>query len=155
MVTVNPSPTLSFEKHIFSRVGKFFGSFDDGLNNKMLKKNPSFVSKLFVIIRFNRNYDFYTVSFSCWLATQFRNLTNLRRVNESIVRAFDSINIRVNNEVVSVSKSRLWADAQHTSLLIGVALGGLTVECVNILNLFIGQSLTEIPDHKVRVHRVG
>ena len=58
----------------------------------------------------NRNYNLHSIWFRSILLTQCRNLTALRLINVGIIHDLLTIDIRVNNKVVTISKRSFTAN---------------------------------------------
>ncbi len=57
----------------------------------------------------------------------------------------------MNYEIIPVSKPRFRTNAQHTSNFVAVALGGFTIESVNVMNFVLTQCRAEITNNKIGV----
>ena len=94
--------------------------------------------------------DFHAILFLRRLTGELGDLTNLRNVNERIVGVLNAVHERRNHKVVTVSEGRFRAKTKLTNHLIALAFGGLAVEGVNVVNVLVRKTRTEVTDFEGR-----
>ena len=99
LIVCLPFPSFSLEKSL--TIIKFYALiFNDWSNFEVLKDFFSRITKSVYVFFVNGDYDFNAAFLVRFFFGKFRNLTNLRRVNEGVVSMLLAINIRIDYKVI-------------------------------------------------------